>query len=38
MLFLMVTLAYIFIIPFWAKPLINNKTMKIADLFKAVKS
>jgi len=32
MLFLFITLGYILSIPFWAKPLVNNKTMKIADL------
>lgn len=31
MLFLYVTLGYIFFIPFWSKPLINNKTMKISE-------
>lgn len=34
MLFLMVTMGYIFSIPFWAKPLINNKTVRLADLFR----
>jgi Fucose permease len=34
MLFLMVTMGYIFIIPFWAKPLINNKTVKLSDLLR----
>ena len=33
MLFLYITLAYILAIPFWAKPLVNNKTVKIASLF-----
>jgi fucose permease len=33
MLFLYVTLGYIFIIPFWAKPLVNNKTIRISELF-----
>jgi len=33
MLFLFITLGYILAIPFWAKPLVNNKTVKIADLF-----
>jgi len=33
MLFLFITLGYILAIPFWAKPLINNKTIKIAELF-----
>jgi len=34
MLFLYITLGYILAIPFWAKPLVNNKTIKIAELFK----
>jgi fucose permease len=34
MLFLFITLGYILSISFWAKPLINNKTVKIIDLFK----
>lgn len=34
MLFLFITLGYILSIPFWAKPLVENKTVKIADLFK----
>jgi fucose permease len=33
MLFLFITLGYILSISFWAKPLVNNKTVKIADLF-----
>ena len=33
MLLLFITLGYILAIPFWAKPLVNNKTVKIADLF-----
>jgi fucose permease len=33
MLFLFVTLGYILSIPFWAKPLVDNKTVKLADLF-----
>lgn len=33
MLFLYFTLGYIFSVAFWAKPLINNKTIKISDLF-----
>jgi fucose permease len=35
MLFLFVTLGYILSISFWAKPIINNKTVSIKDLFKA---
>ena len=34
MLFLFITLGYILSISFWAKPLINNKTVKITDLLK----
>ena len=34
MLFLYITLGYILSIPFWAKPLVNNKTVRIADLLK----
>lgn len=34
MLFLFITLSYILVIPFWAKPLVDNKTVKITDLFK----
>jgi len=34
MLFLYITLGYILAIPFLAKPLVNNKTIKIAELFK----
>ncbi len=34
MLFLFVTLGYILSIPFWAEPLVNNKTVKFAALFK----
>jgi fucose permease len=34
MLFLFITLAYILAIPFWAKPLVDNKTVKITELFK----
>jgi len=30
------TLAYIFGIGFWAKPLVNNATMSVADLLKAI--
>ncbi len=33
MLFLYLTLGYIFSVSFWAKPLINNKTIKISELF-----
>jgi len=33
MLFLYITLGYILAIPFWAKPLVNNKTIKIKDFF-----
>lgn len=33
MIFLFITLGYILAIPFWAKPLVNNKTVKIAELF-----
>ena len=35
MLFLFVTLGYILSISFWAKPLINNKTVNIKEIFKA---
>jgi len=34
MMFLFVTLAYILSISFWAKPIINNKTVSIKDIFK----
>jgi len=34
MLFVFVTLAYILSIAFWSKPIINNKTVKLKDLFK----
>lgn len=34
MLFLYITLGYILAIPFWAKPLVDNKTVKFAELFK----
>jgi fucose permease len=34
MLFLYITLGYIFSVSFWAKPLINNKTIKISELFR----
>jgi len=34
MLFIFITLGYILSIPFWAKPLVDNKTVKIADLFR----
>lgn len=33
MLFLYVTLGYILFIPFWAKPIVNNKTVKLSELF-----
>lgn len=33
MLLLFVTLGYILSIPFWAKPLVDNKTVKFASLF-----
>jgi fucose permease len=32
MLFLLVTIGYILAIGFWAKPLVNNKTIKLRDL------
>ena len=34
MLFLFITLGYILSISFWAKPLINNKTVKLKEIFK----
>jgi len=34
MLFVFITLGYILSIAFWAKPIINNKTVKLKDLFK----
>lgn len=34
MLFIFVTLGYIFYLSFWAKPLVNNKTIKFSELFK----
>ena len=34
MLFVFITLAYILSIAFWSKPIINNKTVKLKDLFK----
>jgi fucose permease len=34
MLFVFITLAYILSIAFWAKPIINNKTVKLKDLLK----
>lgn len=37
MLFLLVTLGYIFYIPFWAKPLVDNKTVKFSELFRKKK-
>lgn len=33
MLFIFVTLFYIFSLSFWAKPLVNNKTIKFSELF-----
>ncbi len=33
MLFIFVTLGYILSISFWAKPLVNNKTIKFSELF-----
>lgn len=33
MFFLFITLGYILIIPFWAQPLVDNKTIKIKELF-----
>jgi len=33
MLFIFVTLGYIFSLSFWAKPLVNNKTIKFSELF-----
>jgi len=33
MLFLYITLGYILAIPFWAKPLVNNKTIKVKGFF-----
>lgn len=36
MLFLFVTLGYILSIPFWAKPLVDNKTVKFASLFRKI--
>lgn len=37
MLFILVFIAYITSIGFWAKPLINNKTVKLSELFAKVK-
>jgi fucose permease len=34
MLFLFITLGYILSISFWAKPIINNKTVSLKDIFK----
>ena len=34
MLFIFVTLGYIFYLSYWAKPLVNNKTIKFSELFK----
>ena len=36
MLFLMVTLGYILSIPFWAQPLVNNKTIKLSEFRKSL--
>ena len=36
MLFLMVTLGYILSIPFWARPLVNNKTIKLSEFRKSL--
>ncbi|MGE5394476.1 MAG: MFS transporter [Candidatus Saccharibacteria bacterium] len=33
MFFLFITLGYILAIPFWARPLVDNKTIKIKELF-----
>lgn len=33
MLFIFVTMGYILSISFWAKPLVNNKTIKLSELF-----
>jgi fucose permease len=33
MLFLFITLGYILSISFWAKPIVNNKTVNIKELF-----
>ena len=35
MMFLFVTLGYILSISFWAKPIIQNKTIKLKDIFKS---
>lgn len=37
MLFIFVTLSYIFSLSFWAKPLVNNKTIKFSELFNKTK-
>jgi fucose permease len=37
MLFLFITLGYILAIPFWAKPLVDNQTVKIKNLFSGTK-
>jgi fucose permease len=37
MLFLYITLGYILAIPFWAKPLVDNQTIKIKDFFTGTK-
>ena len=36
MLFILVFAGYITFIGFWARPLINNKTVKLKELFKKV--
>jgi fucose permease len=33
MFFLFITLGYILAIPFWARPLVDNKTIKLKELF-----
>ncbi len=35
MMFLYITMGYILSISFWAKPIINNKTVSIKDIFKS---
>ncbi len=37
MLFVLLTLGYIFSIGLWAKPLVNNETVRLRDLFKTKK-
>ncbi len=34
MMFVFITLAYVMSIAFWAKPIVNNKTVKLKDIFK----